>query len=161
VQQSPQQHDTNTLDVAQTLRRITMSGPSKPAGYTSLSTYLVVHGAQKVIDFLKQTFGRSTELRRYDNPDGTIMHAEVRVDDTVVMIADGGGAWPPFPSWLHVYVPDVDATYRRRAGSRRRLRARATSARGRSRPEGWRQRSRWKYMVGGLDAGGMTARERG
>jgi uncharacterized glyoxalase superfamily protein PhnB len=41
------------------------------------------------------------------------MHAEVRIDDTVVMIADGGGAWPAFPSWLHVYVPDVDATYRR------------------------------------------------
>ena len=41
------------------------------------------------------------------------MHAEVRVDDTVVMIADGGGAWPPFPSWLHVYVADVDAIYRR------------------------------------------------
>jgi hypothetical protein len=41
------------------------------------------------------------------------MHAEVRVDDTVVMIADGGGVWPPFPSWLHVYVPDVDATYQR------------------------------------------------
>jgi PhnB protein len=44
-----------------------MSAPSKPAGYTSLSPYLVVHGAQKVIDFLKQTFG-ATELRRYDNP---------------------------------------------------------------------------------------------
>ena len=42
-----------------------MSAPSKPAGYTSLSPYLVVHGAQRVIDFLKQTFG-ATELRRYD-----------------------------------------------------------------------------------------------
>src|SRR4029453_4171115 len=98
--------------VAQALRRINMSAPSKPGGYTSLSPYLVVHGAQRVIDFLKQTFG-ATELRRYDNPDGTIMHAEVRVDDTVVMIADGGGVWPPFPSWLHVYVPDLDATYHR------------------------------------------------
>jgi PhnB protein len=89
-----------------------MSGQSKPQGYTSLSPYLVVHGAQKVIDFLKQTFD-ATELRRYDMPDGSIMHAEVRVDDTVVMIADGGGEWPPFPSWLHVYVSDVDATYAR------------------------------------------------
>jgi PhnB protein len=89
-----------------------MSGQSKPQGYTSLSPYLVVHGAQKVIDFLKQTLG-ATELRRYDMPDGSIMHAEIRVDDTVVMIADGAGEWPPFPSWLHVYVPDVDATYAR------------------------------------------------
>ncbi len=89
-----------------------MSGQSKPQGYTSLSPYLVVHGARAVIDFLEQTFG-AAELRRYDMPDGSIMHAEVRVDDTVVMIAEGGGEWPPFPSWLHVYVPDVDATYAR------------------------------------------------
>jgi uncharacterized glyoxalase superfamily protein PhnB len=72
----------------------------------------VVEGAQCVIDFLKRAFN-ATERRRYDMPDGTIMHAEVQIDDTVVMIADGGGEWPPFPSWLHVYVSDVDATYRR------------------------------------------------
>jgi PhnB protein len=106
-----------------------MSGQSKPQGYTSLSPYLVVHGAQKVIDFLKQTFD-ATELRRYDMPDGSIMHAEVRVDDTVVMIADGGGEWPPFPSWLHVYVADVDATYARA------LKARGVSVQAPERKEG-------------------------
>lgn len=89
-----------------------MSVQSKPEGYSSVSPYLVVGGAQRVIDFLKQAFG-ATELRRYDMPDGSITHAEVRIDDTVVMIADGGGEWPAFPSWLHVYVRDVDATYRR------------------------------------------------
>jgi PhnB protein len=41
------------------------------------------------------------------------MHAEVRIDDTVVMLADGGGDWPPVPSYVHVYVRDVDATYQR------------------------------------------------
>ena len=53
------------------------------------------------------------ELRRFDMPDGTIAHVELRIDDTVVMLAEGGGTWPPFPTWLHVYVPDVDATYNR------------------------------------------------
>ena len=72
----------------------------------------MVAGAQRVIDFLKQAFD-ATELRRYDMPDGSIMHVEVRIDDTVIMLADGGGAWPPFPAWMHVYVRDVDATYRR------------------------------------------------
>ncbi len=86
--------------------------PYKPEGYSSVSAYLVADGAQRVIDFLKRAFD-AKETRRYDNPDGTIMHAEVRIDDTVVMIADGGGSWPPFPIWLHVYVPDVDAAYRR------------------------------------------------
>ena len=46
-------------------------------------------------------------------PDGTVMHAEVQIDDSVVMLADGGRPWPAFPAWLHVYVRDVDATYRR------------------------------------------------
>ena len=86
--------------------------PKKPDGYSSVSAYVVADGAQRVIDFLKKTFD-ATELRRYDMPDGSIMHVEVRIDDTVVMLADGGGAWPPFPVYLHVYVDDVDATYRR------------------------------------------------
>lgn len=84
----------------------------KPSGYNTVSPYLVVAGAQGVIDFLKQAFG-ARGLRRYDMPDGTIMHAEVRIDDTVVMMGDGGPEWPPFSSFLHIYVPDVDATFRR------------------------------------------------
>ena len=84
----------------------------KPPGYTTVSPYLVVGGAQRVVDFLKLAFG-ATDLRRYDMPDGTIMHAEVRIDDTVVMLGDGGPEWPPFSSFLHVYVPNVDAVYKR------------------------------------------------
>ena len=86
--------------------------PFKPEGYSTVSPYLVVKGAQRVIDFLKRVFA-ATELRRYDTPDGSVMHAEVRIGDTVVMIADGGGEWPPIPQWMHVYVADVDATYKR------------------------------------------------
>jgi uncharacterized glyoxalase superfamily protein PhnB len=41
------------------------------------------------------------------------MHGEVRIDDTVVMIADGPEGWPPNPSHVHIYVADVDAVYRR------------------------------------------------
>jgi uncharacterized glyoxalase superfamily protein PhnB len=47
-----------------------------------------------VIDFLGEAFG-ARQPRRFDLPDGTIMHADVHIDDTVVMIADGGG---PFRS---------------------------------------------------------------
>ncbi len=88
-----------------------MATAHKPTGYSSVSPYLVVDGADGTIDFLKRVFGAS-ELRRYPDPAGKVMHAEVRIDDTVVMIADGGGGWPPIPSHVHVYVPDVDATYR-------------------------------------------------
>lgn len=89
-----------------------MTKPYKPENYTSVAVYVMANGAQQVIDFLKATFD-AIELRRFDNADGLIMHAEVRIDDTVVMIAEGGSDFPAFPVWLHVYVPDVDATYRR------------------------------------------------
>jgi PhnB protein len=84
----------------------------KPQGYASVSVYIMANGAQRVIDFLKQTFD-AQQTRRTDLPDGTIMHAEVQIDDTVVMIADGSNEFPGFPVWLHVYVPDVDVTYQR------------------------------------------------
>jgi PhnB protein len=90
----------------------TQTGSYKPQGYSSVSAYVFANGAQNVIDFLIEAFD-ARQTRRYDMPDGSIMHAEVQIDDTVVMIADGGGGNPAFPIWLHLYVPDVDAAYRR------------------------------------------------
>jgi PhnB protein len=89
-----------------------MSGSYKPSGYSTVSPYLIAAGAQRVIDFLKRAFA-AKELRRYDLPDGSIMHAEVRIGDSVVMIGDAGDNWPAVPAHLHVYVEDVDATYAR------------------------------------------------
>ena len=89
-----------------------MAPTPKPDGYPSVSPYLIVGGAAGTIDFLKQAFG-AVELRRFPAEDGGIRHAEVRIDDSVVMLADGVEGWPPVPSHVHVYVPDVDDTYRR------------------------------------------------
>lgn len=84
----------------------------KPVGYNSVSPYLIVDGAERTIEFLKKAFG-ATEIQRFAGPNGKIMHAEVRLDDTVVMIGEHGEGWPPVQSHVHVYVPDVDATYKR------------------------------------------------
>lgn len=89
-----------------------MSQSYKPQRYSSVSAYIVADRAQRVIDFLSEAFD-AEQTRRYDMSDGSIMHAEVQIDDTVVMISDGGGDNPAFRVWLHVYVPDVDASYRR------------------------------------------------
>lgn len=89
-----------------------MTPTHKPAGYTTVAPYLIVAGAGGTIDFLKQVFG-AEELRRFAAEDGGIMHAEVRIDDTVVMVADAAEGWPALPSHVHVYVVDVDDTYRR------------------------------------------------
>lgn len=91
---------------------VTMTTSYKPADYSTVSPYLIVAGASATIDFLKQVFG-ATELRRFPDPSGRLMHAEVRIGDTVVMIADGAEGWPPVPSYVHVYVSDVDTIYKR------------------------------------------------
>ena len=89
-----------------------MISSHKPRGYTTVSPYLIVNGASGTIDFLVRVFD-AVELRRFADPTGKLMHAEVRIDDTVVMIADSVEGWPAIPSHVHVYVPDVDTTYQR------------------------------------------------
>ena len=84
--------------------------PHQPPGYSTVSVYMMADGAQRVIGFVKEVFGAEV-LMRLDRPDGTIMHASVRIGDSVVMIADGTPDFAAFPVWLHVYVADVDATY--------------------------------------------------
>ena len=84
----------------------------KPDGYSTVSPYLIAAGAQSVIDFVTKAFS-AVQLRRYEMPDGSIMHVEIRIGDSVVMLGDAGDAWPAVPSHLHMYVEDVDATYRR------------------------------------------------
>jgi uncharacterized glyoxalase superfamily protein PhnB len=84
----------------------------KPTDYSTVAPYLVVDGADGTIMFLEQVFN-AVELRRFPDEQGKLMHAEVRIDDTVIMLADGNQQWPPVPSYVHVYVEDVDATYQK------------------------------------------------
>ena len=84
----------------------------KPDGYTSVAPYLISAGAAAVVDFLVKVFD-AEPLRRFDGPNGKVHHAEVRIEDTVVMLADGHPDRPPSTAHVHVYVPDVDATYRK------------------------------------------------
>jgi PhnB protein len=89
-----------------------MSAPYKPSGFPTVSAYVMASDARAVIEFVTKVFDATPE-RRIDGPDGRIRHAEMRIDDSVVMLADAHADWPSHPSWLHLYVPDVDATYQR------------------------------------------------
>lgn len=84
----------------------------KPLGYNSVSCYLVVDGASRLMDLLNQIFG-AAPLRKYESPEGKIMHAEMRIDDTVLMIADATESWPAISSVVHVYVQDADRIYQK------------------------------------------------
>jgi PhnB protein len=83
-----------------------------PEGYQAVIPYLVVDGAEKVIEFLKQTF-HAKEMLRMAGPDGKIGHTEVRIGDCVVMLSDAQGPWKPMPAMIYVYTEDVDAVYQR------------------------------------------------
>jgi PhnB protein len=87
-----------------------MSTSYKPTGYTSVAPYLIVSNAGETLKFLAAVFD-AKELRKFTDPSGRVMHCEVRIDDTVVMFAEGGGGFPPVPTHVHVYVSDVDAVY--------------------------------------------------
>jgi PhnB protein len=121
-----------------------MTSSFKPDGYNSVSPYLVVNGASQTIAFLEAVFG-AVELRRFPAPDGRVTHAEVRLDDTVIMLGDSVEAWPALPAHVHVYVADVDSVYQRA------LEAGATSVQAPLQQEGDDDRR------GGVkDAGGTT-----
>lgn len=84
----------------------------KPPGYNSASPYLVVTDAAATLHFLEEVFG-AEPLRQIRGDDGRYMHAEVRIHDSVVMVADAVPGWPALPANVHVYVDDVDAAYAR------------------------------------------------
>jgi PhnB protein len=83
-----------------------------PAGFHTVTPYLIVRGAERLIEFLKQAFG-AEEIYRSTQPDGRIGHTELRIGDSMVELAEGNDQWQPMPCALHLYVPDTDATYRR------------------------------------------------
>ena len=85
--------------------------PYKPTSYSTVSPYLVVPDAATTIDFMQRVFS-AVELRRFPAPDGQrIMHAEVRIEDSIIMLGDAAEAWPAAPAHVHIYVPDVDAVF--------------------------------------------------
>ncbi len=87
-------------------------------GFHTLTPYLIVPGAAQLIEFVKQAFG-ATEVFRAKRPDGAIMHGEVRINDSMIELADATAEHPPMPATIHLYVDDVDAVYERavRAGA--------------------------------------------
>jgi PhnB protein len=91
-----------------------------PDGYHAVTPYLIVQGAAAALDFYKRALG-ATEVMRMEGPGGKVMHAEIKLGDSIVMLADEfpdmgyksplalGGS----PVGIAVYVEDVDAVFAR------------------------------------------------
>jgi PhnB protein len=83
-----------------------------PEGYHTVTPYLVVHNAEGLVDFMKQVFG-AVEKERILRPDGTIVHAEMRIGDSIVMMAEASGNDAAMPGMLFIYLENVDEAYHR------------------------------------------------
>lgn len=83
------------------------------SGFHTITPYLIVNGAAGLMDFITQALG-GEEVFRVKRP-GTdlIMHAEARIGNSMVEMADANDDFPPTPTGLHLYVPDADAVFKR------------------------------------------------
>ena len=82
-----------------------------PEGFHSLTPSLTVRGAADAIEFYKRAFG-AVERGRMPGPKGTIMHAELKIGDSIVMLAEATMS-PPTKASLHIYVEDADAAWKK------------------------------------------------
>jgi uncharacterized glyoxalase superfamily protein PhnB len=89
-----------------------MANPVKPIpeGYHTITPIIQVEGASEFIDYLKNAFD-AKEIHRYADPNGTIMHAEVQIGDSRIMLSDASDDFKAWPVRLQLYVLDVDTTY--------------------------------------------------
>lgn len=83
-----------------------------PEGYTTVTPYLVVENGDTLLDFVKRAFNARIH-HDTRNPDGTLMHADFVIGDSHIMAGQAGGPWKPMPASIYLYVPDVDAQYKR------------------------------------------------
>jgi PhnB protein len=83
-----------------------------PDGYHSVTPHLINENASRLIEFLQLAF-EAEEITRLSWPDGRIMHAELKIGDSMIMIGEASGEWKPMPASIALYVENVDATYAR------------------------------------------------
>ena len=81
-------------------------------GMHAVNLYLHPTGAGQLIEFMMRAFGAEIQ-ERHDAPDGTVVHAQLRIGTSVLAIAEARGLYQNMPTAIFMYVPDVDATYAR------------------------------------------------
>ena len=80
--------------------------------YRAVTPYLLVADADAELAFLKSAFG-GIEVTCQRGPDGSVIHAEIQIGDSLVMIGQAGGLWKPLGGSHYLWVDDADATYQR------------------------------------------------
>lgn len=83
-----------------------------PDGYHAVTPYLIVPDGEKMLRFMEDVFGAKV-VERFNRPDGTLKHGEVQIGDSKIMVAQADAQFAPRTAMLNVYLPDVDAAYKR------------------------------------------------
>lgn len=84
-----------------------------PAGYQTVMPYLILNGALKFIDFTKNVFNAEELNSQSLREDGTVMHAEIIIDGSTIMVTDETKDWKQQTANLFIYVPNADETYKK------------------------------------------------
>jgi PhnB protein len=90
-----------------------------PEGYHTVTPYLIVSDADRLLTFMKSALNAQVK-EEHRLPDGTVMHADVVIGDSHVMLGQANEKWRTMTGSILLYVPDVDATYQAalRAGAK-------------------------------------------
>jgi PhnB protein len=88
------------------------SQASIPDGYGTVTPWLISEDSAALIRFLEAAFdAEEVAGSRMHNPDGSIVHVEVRIGSSIVMLFDSYEGWPETPGFFRLYLEDADATY--------------------------------------------------
>lgn len=82
----------------------------------TVTPYLIVNNASALIVFLQKAFDFQ-EVSRHLHPDGSIMHAELILGNSMIMLGDASEIFPPNPTMIHLFLDDCDRYYRRALGA--------------------------------------------
>jgi PhnB protein len=109
----PNRTGGQALSTIPKLTEITMASKVKPipVGYHTITPYLIVEGADKLIDFTQRAFGAEFDHEPAKRPDGKIMHATLKIGDSMLMVAEASEHAKATSVMLYLYVPNVDAAY--------------------------------------------------
>jgi PhnB protein len=85
-------------------------------GFRAITPYFFAEGAVRLIEFIRAAFGGEVTYRK-ERPDGSIMHAEMRLGDSMLMLSEAGAPFGRMPTSIYLYVTDSDTVYQRALNS--------------------------------------------
>jgi len=84
-----------------------------PENHQAVMPYLMLHNAHKFIDFVLAVFDAEAGMKHFRDDGVTLMHAELHIAGSTIMVADATDKWPAQTANMFVYVPNADATYQK------------------------------------------------